>query len=175
MPVFEMKLPRQTSRDAELVLELVSELRNPKPSGQPVIEIREVGPNARHVTVIWDKWDACNPQIRPKIIREAFANYRDPEFEKTIAVAMAATVEEAIDLGMLPFEVKPYRWYQLKEEQKGAYRQALTEEGAIRVGSGQALTLRFRTLDEAEAAVARLRAKEPSIEWGIVQSLDSPD
>ncbi len=175
MPVVETHLPKRTTRDDKLVLALISELQNPKLTGQPVIAIRQFDRGARHVTVIWDKWEACDPQIRPKIIREAFAQFHGSDYEKTIAVVFGATVEEAVLTGMLPFEVKPFRWQRLDETQKKTSRKAMADEGAVYIGSSTTSTLRFRTLDEAESAVARLHANAPGIEWGIVQMVDSPD
>jgi hypothetical protein len=168
MPVIETNLRGRNQRDHELLAELVSELRQPRPTGQPVIEIREMSRGLRHVYVIWDKWDECPPEVRASIVREAFAEVKGPDYEKTSAITVPATVPEAADMGLLPFEVKPRKWYQLQGDQLKRAREALLTEGASVLGSSFLPSLRFANERQADEAVERLRQRVPDLDWGVV-------
>src|SRR5581483_11036149 len=134
MPVIETNLTSGSPRDKELYEELVAELRNPHPRGQPLIEIKQMNREGlRHVHVIWDKWDGCSPETRAAIIREAFAEVKGKDYEKAIAITVAATVPEAGEAGLLPFEVKPYGWHKLDKAAMEEVRDALLAEGASRL------------------------------------------
>lgn len=176
MPVVETQPPGRTPQEDALLEELIAELREPHPSGQPLVEIRQMSRGgAKHVYVIWDKWDSCPPESRSSLIRDAFAAVKGDEFERAIAIAIAATVPEAAELGLLPYEVKPFRWYQLDEPTRGIATQALIAEGASRLSSSWLPSLRYRTEREAEEAVERLRQRAPSIDWGVVRTVLSPE
>lgn len=168
MPVIE-KSPRERSqRERDLFAELVKELRNPQSTGQPVIEIRQMSRGLRHVYVIWDQWDDCAPESRASIVREAFAEVKGPEYEKTIAITVPATGREAAEMGLLPFEVKPFGWYRLDEPARKIATDALMEEGASMNGDSWLPMLRFATKEQAEEAVHRLKQSAPRFEWDVV-------
>lgn len=176
MPVRELSTPERNPEQRKLLDELIAELQSPREFGQPQIIIRPMPRGGlRHVYVIWDKWDGCPPEVRGEIIREAFAATRGTEFEHSIALAIPATVPEAAGLGLIPFEVKPFRWYQLDEPSRELAKQALIAEGASLLGPSWLPSLRYRTEQEAEEAVERLRNLAPIIDWGVVQTVLSPE
>src|SRR5207244_1191951 len=120
---------------------------------QPVIEIRAMPRGgARHVHVIWDRWEGCPPENRAGIIRDAFKAARGEEYESSLVIAAGATVPEAADIGLLPFEVKPYKWYKLEGDLLQRARAALIEERGSVLGSPFLPQLRFATDRQADEA-----------------------
>jgi len=170
MPVIETDFAAGGTQRKGLFDELVAELNAPQSSGQPVVEIRKMSRDGlRHVHVIWDKWDGCPPERRASIIRDAFIAAKGAEYEKSIAITIAATVPEAQDAGLLPFEVKPSRrsTYDLTARHK-AY-QVLLDEGASPLGTAWHPLLAFANPEQAEDAVRRLKIAAPEFEWGVVE------
>ncbi len=65
MPFVETILDAKTENDETILGELVCELRSPRATGQPVIEVHHMSRGGlRHVYVIWDRWDECRPEVR---------------------------------------------------------------------------------------------------------------
>jgi hypothetical protein len=177
MPYVETTLDARTKHDDGILAELIGELQSPKPTGQPVIEVRNMSRGGyRHVYVIWDRWEECRPEVRSGIVRDAFATVKGKEYEKSIVITVAATVPEAVDLGLLPFEVKPLKWMGLSDKRLEPIRKALLAEGASAVDLKryELPVLRFRTEGEAETALGRLKAAVPSLDWGIVKHSENP-
>lgn len=155
---------------------MVEELRNPGPRGQPLIEIRQMGRGGvKHVRVIWDEWDGCAPETRAEIIRDAFTEAKGEAFEKSIMITVAATVPEAAEIGLLPFEVKPARSHKLDPEKQAAAKATLLAEGASVLGQPALPALRFANETEAEEALARLKERLPDLDWCVVVTHPSPD
>lgn len=174
MPVIETPLDTQTPAERELLADLVAELTAPRPTGQPVIEIRAMPRNGlRHVHVIWDRWATCPPEKRASIIREAFQRVRGEAYEKSIAITVPATVPEAAEIGLLPYEVKPYKWYSLQGDQLKRAREAMIAEGASVLQPQFLPSLRFRNEQQAEEAVTRLKVNAPEFDWGVLVTVTS--
>ena len=134
MPYVETTLDARTKQDDGILAELIRELQSPKPTGQPMIEVRNMSRGGyRHVYVIWDRWAECRPEVRSGIVRDAFATVKGKDYEKSIVITIAATVPEAIDLGLLPFEVKPHKWIGLSDKRLEPLRKALLAEGASQI------------------------------------------
>jgi len=175
MPFIETTLDLRTENDEGLLRELVREIREPRDRGQPIIEVRNMSRGGfRHVYVIWDRWDQCRPEVRAGIVRDAFSAVKGAEYEKSIAITVSATVPEAVEMGLLPFEVKPFKWIGLKDEYVAGARQALLAEGAsvLRQQVSRAHhslpELHFATEQQAEDAIVRLKEAAPQFEWRVV-------
>lgn len=173
MPVIETDFATATPRDKELLESLVKELLAPRASGQPVVEIRQMSRGGlRHIHVIWDSWDDVPPERRASIIREAFTEVKGAEYEKSIAITIAATVPEAVDAGLLPFGVKPFGWHGLDKDARSRVRQALLDEGGSELTPGWVPDLRFAGMDAAREAVQRLKHAAPDFDWNVVLTRD---
>lgn len=174
MPVIETDFSGVSSRQKHLFDQLVEELKSPKSSGQPRIEIRQMKRDGlKHVHVIWDEWDECPPEERAEIIREAFVATKGSPYEKSIAITMAATTPEAVEAGLLPYEVKPFRWHLMKEPERSAVREALLREGASPLGRSWLPILAFASPEQGEEAVHRLKLSAPNFEWGVVDDTNA--
>jgi hypothetical protein len=175
MPIIETTSPSGDPMERELYEELVAELRCPRAHGQPLIEIKQMKRDGlKHVYVIWDKWRECPPETRASIIRDAFAEVRGAEYEKSIAITIAATVPEAGEAGLLPYQVKPYGWWKLTKPESDEVRTALLNEGASTLSETGLPMLRFATMPQAEEAVRKLKLALPKYEWDVVVTVMSP-
>lgn len=163
--------PRRTGSD-NLAEQLADELRNNRPSGQPVIDEQQFPSNAIRVTVIWDAWDRLSLEDRTSIILRGYELVFGREYRDRIALASGLTVPEAHAAGFLPFEV-------LTALRAGdnvsldECRRAMIEEGASTLMEPDHPRLRFATQAEAEAARQRLVARLPASEpvWLITQDV----
>src|SRR5262245_4791565 len=96
MPVRVIKPAARSPEYQQLVDTLVTELRQPHESGQPVVTVEHLGNNGKvHVRVIWDRWQDCPDEQRTEIVLEAFKTVHGEEFERSMTVALALTVPEA--------------------------------------------------------------------------------
>ncbi len=133
----------------------------------------------RHVYVIWDRWKGCRPEVRATIVRDAFAAVKGAEYEKSIAITVAATVSEAADIGLLPFAVVPFKPEQklggahLGGEQLKRASDALMAEGASDVDSPVLPELLFATEQQALEAVSKLKVRVPDLDWSVVVTRQS--
>jgi len=152
----------------ELVIELAGYLFTPTEHGQPIILWNLIGQSdKRSLVVIWDRWFGLPFSERTKIIYEANEALREP-VGVDIATATGLTVDEAIALGYLP--------YQIQTSPSGSdavshskLRQAMIAEGAATTSTG--LELRFATLEAAEAAYRRLQTQMPGPHWMLVKEV----
>jgi hypothetical protein len=179
VPFVETTLDARTENDETVLGELIHELQSPRATGQPLIEVRNMSRGGlRHVYVIWDRWEECRPEVRAAIVREAFATVKGADYEKSIATTVSASVPEAVELGLLPYEVKPVKL--LADGDVAAARRALLAEGASVLrpypshAPGALPALHFPTEQQAEAAVARLTAATPQLDWRIVITVAAP-
>ena len=170
MPVTEVRRTGRGPRDGALLAELIAELRSPRANGQPAIEIREMARGLRHVYVIWDRWDGCEPESRGEIVRSAFREVHGPDYERAIAVTFPATVPEAADMGLLPFQVKPLAWDEAPSKLQGTARQMLLARGASVLGNPDVPALCFRTAEQATEAIRLLKSRVPGVEWYVVET-----
>jgi len=157
----------------DLVAELVSELREGSPYGQPMIhELRFPETNAVRTTIIWDKWAEIPDEDRVATILEAYEEAEGADFRGRIALAMGLTVPEAHDVGLLPFQVVAARRDSDKVTSEQC-RRAMVEVGASTIAGPDRPMLRYATLAEAEEAVRRLVDILPQSDqiWVITQEV----
>ncbi len=144
----------------ELVQELVSELKEPHESGQPIILRNAIGESdAFNVYVIWDRWEGLSAPDRSATIREAFNNY-DPSITSKIPIAEGRTPAEAISEGLLPVSIKPL----LRRDDPYStdeIREAMKAAGAFETPNGP--QLRFARIEDAEEIYRRLNKSFPAI------------
>lgn len=169
MPVLKKNFSDGGVEAKSLFEDLVSELKSPRASGQPLIEIRQMKRDGlKHVHVIWDRWAGVAPETRAAVIRDAFSSVEGESFEQTIAITMAATTPEAVEAGLLPYRVRPFKFERGTANDHAAIRGAMIKEGATDEGAANMPLLCFASEEEASAAVHRLRTEVPNVEWTIV-------
>ncbi len=152
----------------KLVKKLVAELIGGK-SKQPVI-VEEVIPAtaSRHVHVIWDQWRRLPEEERSDVIWQAYREAEGEEAASNITIAIGATPEEALALGLLPFQVRRLR-KRANAVSPDDYRRAMEQELSNTLLGAQSEELRYATLEEAEEAKSRLEAALPGSHWAVVQ------
>jgi hypothetical protein len=175
MPFQELAPPPRTAEQTRLMGELAEELRRPRPIGQPRVLVKQVGKKRlRHVYVLWDAWDDVPPPVRGDIVYDAFAEAKGAEYEQSIALVVTATIPEAADLGLLPFQVRFRGRYQPEPELLARCKAAMTALGASTLRNPAEPELRFESEDEAQKAVAELRQAVPGAEWAVTVTVMSP-
>jgi hypothetical protein len=147
----------------ELAERLAAELKSNQVYGQPFIYERKYPTGKINVTVVWDAWHEIPMQERSATIWSAYKIAEGSAYRDQIALANGLTVPEAVEVGMLPFEIIPAlrKSDPITEDQ---VLQAMLEEGATQLGHGSRVHLRFATQDEAEAARQRLITRFPNSE-----------
>lgn len=157
-----------------LVGELACEIRGDadikSPERAQVFEQAIPQTNTSHVVVVWNKWSNIPSQERGAVILDAYKQ-ADPETHTKITIALGVTLEEALDLDLLPYQVMTMR----KESDSVTYEQleaAMLQEGAARTPFG--VHMYFPTQHHAEEAVRRLNARCPGPFWAITQTV-TPD
>ena len=171
MPRVRREVERPEIGHREVLKDLISELRNSRAFGQPMIdELALPKTGALNITVIWDRWETIDEQERLNIILRAYEEAEGKKFVDNIALASGLTVPEAIESQLLPFEVTAA----LRKSDKVTAeqcRQAMIEQGASLLQNANKPQLRFRTLEEAEVCVERLKEMMPESDgvWLISQ------
>lgn len=171
MPLIQSNtLTNQTDDENQLVQELYDEMvravNTSQPITQPFIIEQKISPtNYLHVTVVWEKWRLISAGRRGAVIMKAYEKAA-PDRVNDITIAMGVTTEEAIDLGLLPFEVVPTirKSDDFTEEQQ---KMLMKDEGAIATPSG--LSLRFPSRNLADTVCERLWDKSSRNYWAVVQ------
>lgn len=151
--------PRPTSGD--LTDRLVSELRESRQSGQPVIDEQVFPSEKLRVTVIWDEWDRLPLEDRTAVILRAYELAEGRAYRENIALASGLTFPEAYATGMLPYQVFPA----LREGDPVTpeqCRRAMIDEGASTLLDPDRPQLRYSTQEEADAATRRLIERLPN-------------
>jgi hypothetical protein len=148
-------------RFPKLVRELVTELKNSRAFGQPYIE-EQVFPrtNAMRINVVWDKWERVSDEDRADTIHHAYEQVEGKEFSDRIALAIGLTVPEAVEMGVLPFQIAPM----LRKDDSVTLdqcRTAMIALGASTLHDPEQPQLRFATREEAEACVQQLSKQLP--------------
>ncbi len=174
MPRIRRRLDEQYRvRFPDLLAELAKELKNASEAGQPLIE-EQVFPktNAVRVTVIWDKWEPISEEDRFHTILQAYEEVEGKAFRERIALALGLTVPEAIETGLLPFQVTtalrssdPVTLEQCRE--------AMIAQGASVLLDPGKPQLRFATEEEAEACRQQLIRQLPGSEavWVVAKEV----
>ncbi|HEX8201854.1 MAG TPA: hypothetical protein VF590_15365 [Isosphaeraceae bacterium] len=157
---------------AEYVEQIAREIRGEVTTGaRPVIfEIPMNGSKTYHVIVVWDEWEDIPMDERTSIVTEAYEIFdtgRDVEDAITprITTAIGVTAGEAVQLNLLPYQVKPTIVSGLtdREDIQQKVRQAMREEGAIEFAGGPLLAFPSRPM--ADEALGRLTANVPEGYW----------
>jgi hypothetical protein len=175
MPFQELIPPPRSAEQQRLLKELVAELRHPRPAGQPRVVVKQVGKNrVRHVYVFWDRWEGCPAPIRGDIAYDALAEVMGKDYEESIALVVTATIPEATELGLLPYQVRYRGWSNPESELSKRCNEAMLALGASVLRSPKAPELRFESEEEAEKAVEQLRAAVPEAEWGVTVTVLTP-
>jgi hypothetical protein len=156
-----------------LVDELAQELKQSSGSGQPVIDEQHFPSTGRiRATVVWDKWNGVPHEERAEIILRAYEKAEGTETRQKIALAVGMTFLEALEAGMLPFQVTPLIRRGDPVSPEDCY-QAMLDEGAFRLFPQGRPELRFATEEEAKASIKSLVKRLPGSEpvWAIARDL----
>jgi hypothetical protein len=162
---------RRSPRFPDLLAQLAQELTQSRESGQPVIE-EQVFPRTQavRVTVLWDAWEGVPDEDRAATILQAYEQAEGKEFRDRIALAIGLTIPEAVEAGLLPFQVTALlrKGDPVTPEQ---CRDAMTAQGGSTLEDPDRPLLRFATAEEAEACVRRLSQQLPGSEpvWTVTQ------
>jgi hypothetical protein len=154
-----------------LTTDLVREIKAPRPMGQPIIlEDGNVGGDSVRIQVVWDRWENVAGELRSAIILDAYATALGDEYRRKIKLALGMTVPEAVEVGLLPFQIMTAR---RRDEEPSCeeYRKAMIDAGASRLLGEDRPQLRFATLDDAEAAMEHLQDMLPKSRWIIAQEV----
>jgi len=172
MPRHERRPPKTSGEHEKLVEDLVSELRNPKPMGQPIVlEDHTPETNSIRINVVWDRWEECPRESRSAIILSAYKRFFDKETFQQITLTLGTTVPEACALGLLPFGIEPARRKAGGPTQE-QYCATMTEAGASKVPGLDLPQLRFATREDAENALENLEQALPNSRWILVINRD---
>lgn len=168
MPLHRKPPAEAGEERGDLLADLVAELTDPKPFGQPVI-IEDDTPetNSLRVQVAWDRWEDCPREARSGIVTDAYEHVYGPERRKEITLALGLTIPEAAAIGLLPFQVVPGR-HKAGQPSADEYRQAMVAAGASVLSDAQKPELRCATLDDAQTLIEHLEQALPNSKWIIV-------
>lgn len=160
------------SRFGNLAEELAAEIKQNRAVSQPMIEEHRFETGAVRVTVIWDKWDHVPQEDRSTTILRAYEMAEDEEFSKRVALAVGLTVPEAQAAGLLPVYIIPAVRKTDSVTLENCVK-AMRDEGASVLFDPDRPSLRFPTLEDAEAARQRLSERLPNSEpvWVIAQEV----
>ena len=172
MPRHERKPAKASPEHEKLVDELVGELRNPKPIGQPIVlEDHTPETDSIRINVVWDRWEECPREARSTIILNAYKRFFDKETFQQIRLVLGTTVPEAVALGLLPFGVEPAR-RKTGDPTQEAYCRTMVAAGASKVPGTELPQLRFATREDAENALEHLEQALPNSRWILVINQD---
>src|SRR5437660_10802574 len=74
------------------------------PLRQPFIFEQEIPQTGTyHVIVFWERWNEVPPEQRASIIMDSYERV-DPALVPNLTIVVGATVDEAIDLNLLPYQ-----------------------------------------------------------------------
>jgi hypothetical protein len=170
MPLIRSQSSPETAGIKELVQELAGELRSPldvsRPLRQPVIIENEVGTERTlHVVVIWERWQLIPAPDRSSVIMQAYESAASDRIER-IMMTLGVTLEEAVDLGLMPYGIEP-TVRKTDEACPENVERLMRQEGAVVTPSG--LLLRFPSLEGANASYERLARQSDPRFWAIVK------
>ena len=155
----------------KLLQDLVNELKNPRPMGQPIIlEDRTPETNSIRVHVIWDRWAECDRTRRSGIVLDAYEQASGADIRQQVTLALGLTVAEAIATGLLPYRIVPARTRSRQPADRD-YRQAMDRAGAIRIADDDWPQLRFATQEDAETTLEHLTQTLRRSKWIILQEV----
>jgi hypothetical protein len=109
-------------------------------------------------------------ELRSTIILDAYARALGDAYRKKIKLALGMTVPEAIEVGLLPFQIIPARRKD-GEPSYEEYRSVMIDAGASLLFGEDRPQLRFATIEDAEAAIERLQEILPKSRWIIAHEV----
>lgn len=176
MPVTETTARSLTTRKGlskkghGLLAELVAELRAPRATGQPRVEVREMARGKRHVYVYWDRWHGREVGDRIEVVRAALHDVKGEGYAESVSFVIPATFPDAAESGRLPFQVKPLGWDKATAAARKAAHKALLDLGGSVLGDPPVPALHFGTAEEAGAVTGMLRDRVPGLDWYVVET-----
>ncbi len=154
-----------------LVADLAQEIQTPRAMGQPIIlEDGNLSGESLRVQVVWDRWEEVPGELRSPIILDAYATALGDGYRQRIKLALGITVLEAVEVGLLPFQVIAARRRD-EELSLEEYRKAMIDAGASLLFGESRPQLRFASLEDAEAAIEHLQHVLPNSRWIIAQEV----
>jgi hypothetical protein len=170
MPRYKLSDTMSPALREEIVSAIANELRSAPALGGPLVyetEIPQTG--TYHVFVVWQRWRDVPSEYRSSIILDAYQRV-DPSMASHITIATGITMEEAIELGLLPYQVVAMRKKgdPVPEER---LTKALLDEGAVETAAG--VQLRFPTKELADQAYMHLVDKVPGPYWAVEHTIPS--
>jgi len=159
-----------SAAERPLIDALANELKTDSALVQPMIVEEEFHPTeSLRADVIWDAWEKVDPERRVDIIMEAYRRV-EPDRAEKLALASGHTVAEAVELGLLPFQVIPL----CRSGDAVTIDQcetAMRTVGASTVDGR--VTLRFPNIEWADRCVAELKRLLPRSGevWSVSQEI----
>lgn len=176
MPVMkDQYTPPDVSRYAALQERLAAELRNPRPFGQPLVREETFSRSGLiGVTVVWDAWEPRDAVQRSTIILNAYEEVYGKEYKDRIGFAIGFTEPEAVDAGLLPYEVKPILRKSDPPDLTTRCREAMLELGASDLWRSDEPRLRLPSSEQAAQYVSELVRRVEGSEGVWVSVLPYP-
>jgi hypothetical protein len=172
MPVHRRSPTANSGGCGEILQDLIKELKNPRPRGQPIIvEDRTPETNSIRVHVIWDRWGQCDRTRRAGIVLAAYEEVFGAETRGQVTLVLGLTVAEAIATGLLPYRIVPARRRGARPADE-KYQNVMVKEGAITIASDDWPQLRFATQEDAEITLEHLMQTLPDSKWIIIQEVE---
>jgi hypothetical protein len=169
MPRFIITPSAHSPKHNSLVKKLARQLKASSDNLQPlIIEEQVPSTKSRHVHVIWDRRKELDDEQRSAVIVDAYTQAEGPETAATITIADGATPQEALALGMLPFEVAPAR-KKTDPIPLEAFQAAQAREAQNTLLGPRAKELRYAHLEDAQQAYERLKQVLSGSSWAVVQ------
>ncbi len=160
-----------TGESRTLIADLAREIQSPRPTGQPIIlEDGNLNGESVRVQVVWDRWEEVPGELRSAIILDAYATALGDAYRQKIKLALGMTVPEAIEVGLLPFQIIPARRKDGDPSHEEC-RKAMIDAGASLLTGEDRPQLRYATIEDAEAAIERLQETLPKSRWIIAQEV----
>jgi hypothetical protein len=161
---------REPPRFPSIVEQLADELRHNRANVQPLIDEQEFSTGLLRVNVVWDVWNGIPNEDRIDTILHAYEKCEGKQALNRIALATGWTVPEAIELGLLPYEVLPA----IREGDRVTLKEAkakMIELGASLLMGYDNPKLRFARSTDAEGFVRKLETTWPETKgiWVITK------
>ena len=159
----------QKAVTSPLVADLAHELGSPHQFGQPMIH-EQVYPRSDtiHAKVFWDRWTNIDLEKRIKIIFAAYHQAETEEAIKRITVVSGYTIAEGVNIGELPYELKPIHRKSDPVSLEQCY-EAMRACGASTLARLDMPLLRFPTVEAAQQCKDYLTQQLPGSDeiWAI--------
>jgi hypothetical protein len=173
MPRYQIKRSAVDPQVRErLVNILANELRGQASAQGPAVFEEEVtGTDTFHVLVLWEQWQDIPTEERGAMILDAYERSA-AEVAPRITVTLGVTLDEALAMNLLPYQVSPMR----KSSHPVSYAEleaAMRAEGAVQTPAG--LRMYFPSRKAAEDAYQRLSARIAGPYWAILQGQETPE